>query len=356
MIRKDPRSSLPPGFRFHPTDEELILHYLRKKVSSSPVPLSIIADVDIYKSDPWDLPAKAPFGEKEWYFFSPRDRKYPNGARPNRAAASGYWKATGTDKLIAVPNREGFNENIGIKKALVFYTGKPPKGVKTNWIMHEYRLAESITPKRLTHARNGGQVNNLGDLNLKSKEYSMRLDDWVLCRIYKKSHASLSSAEVASATSDDQEHEENGNEPFVVSEPLLPNDQTLKRQKSSFSNLLDATDFTFLTNFLNGTPENRTESDFSLMFGDFANPDIYGNRYLDHKLPKLSSPTSETKVIGNKRERLDYSEEMINTSKKMINNFSYNNSMDHLDHSMVQQSSFLNQEFLMSPPHLHYQG
>ncbi|KAF8049098.1 hypothetical protein N665_2294s0005 [Sinapis alba] len=349
MISKDPRSSLPPGFRFHPTDEELILHYLRKKVSSLPVPLSIIADVDIYKSDPWDLPAKAPFGEKEWYFFSPRDRKYPNGARPNRAAASGYWKATGTDKLIAVPNGEGFHENIGIKKALVFYTGKPPKGVKTNWIMHEYRLAESLSPKRVAHARNSSQVNNLGDMNLKSKEYSMRLDDWVLCRIYKKSHASLSSAEVASATSEDQEHEENDNETFL---PNLANDQTLKRQKSSFSNLLEATDFTFLTNFLNETPETRTESDFSFMFGDFSNPDIYGNRYLDHKLPKLSSPTSETRVVGNKRERVDYSEEMINTSKKMINNFSYNNSMDH---SMVQQSSYLNQEFLMSP-HLQYQG
>ncbi|KAG5416529.1 hypothetical protein IGI04_004096 [Brassica rapa subsp. trilocularis] len=349
MISKDPRSSLPPGFRFHPTDEELILHYLRKKVSSLPVPLSIIADVDIYKSDPWDLPAKAPFGEKEWYFFSPRDRKYPNGARPNRAAASGYWKATGTDKLIAVPNREGFNENIGIKKALVFYTGKPPKGVKTNWIMHEYRLAESLSPKRVAHARNGSQVNNLGDRTLKSTEYSMRLDDWVLCRIYKKSHASLSSPEVASATSEDQEHEENDNEPFVVSETLLPNlanDQTLKRQQSSFSNLLDATDLTFLTNFLNETPENRTESEFSFLFGDFSNPDIYGNRYLGHKLPQLSSPTSETRVIGNKRERVDYAEEMMNNSKK-INNFSYNNSIDHLDHSLIQQSSFLNQELLI---------
>lgn len=60
MISKDPRSSLPPGFRFHPTDEELILHYLRKKVSSLPVPLSVIADVDIYKSDPWDLPGNQP--------------------------------------------------------------------------------------------------------------------------------------------------------------------------------------------------------------------------------------------------------------------------------------------------------
>ncbi|CAA7041097.1 unnamed protein product [Microthlaspi erraticum] len=355
MTSKDPRSNLPPGFRFHPTDEELILHYLKKKVSSSHVPLSIIADVDIYKSDPWDLPAKAPFGEKEWYFFSPRDRKYPNGARPNRAAASGYWKATGTDKLIAVPNGEGFQQNIGIKKALVFYRGKPPKGVKTNWIMHEYRLAESLSPKRVDCSRTGcSQVNNL-----KSKEYSMRLDDWVLCRIYKKSHASLSSADVASATSN-QEHEENDNEPFVVSESLLPNlatdDQTLKRQKSSFSNLLDATDLTFLANFLNETPENRTETEFSFMFGNISNPDIYGNRYLDQKLPQLSSPTSETSMIGNKRERLDFAEETMNTSKKiMINNFSYNNSIDHLGHSMVQQSSFLNQEFLMSP-HLQHQG
>ncbi|CAH2055141.1 unnamed protein product [Thlaspi arvense] len=351
MISKDPRSTLPPGFRFHPTDEELILHYLRKKVSSSPVPLSIIADVDIYKFDPWDLPAKAPFGEKEWYFFSPRDRKYPNGARPNRAAASGYWKATGTDKLIAISNGEAFHENIGIKKALVFYRGKPPKGVKTNWIMHEYRLAESLSPKRVGRS-------SLGDRGLKSKEYSMRLDDWVLCRIYKKSHASLSSPDVASVTSE-QEHEENDNEPFVVSETLLPNlanDRTLKRQKSSFSNLLDATDLTFLTNFLNETPENRPESEFSFMFGNFSNPDICGNRYLDQKLPQLSSPASETSVIGNKRERLDFAEETMNTSKTMINNFSYNNSIDHLDHSMVQQSSFLNQDILMSRPHLQYQG
>jgi hypothetical protein len=53
---KNPQSPLPPGFRFHPTDEELILHYLIKKVASTPLPVSIIAEVDIYKSDPWDLP------------------------------------------------------------------------------------------------------------------------------------------------------------------------------------------------------------------------------------------------------------------------------------------------------------
>ena len=75
------------------------------------------------------------YGEKEWYFFSPRDRKYPNGSRPNRAAGTGYWKATGADKPIGKP------KTLGIKKALVFYAGKAPKGIKTNWIMHEYRLA-----------------------------------------------------------------------------------------------------------------------------------------------------------------------------------------------------------------------
>lgn len=75
------------------------------------------------------------YGEKEWYFFSPRDRKYPNGSRPNRAAGTGYWKATGADKPIGKP------KPLGIKKALVFYAGKAPKGIKTNWIMHEYRLA-----------------------------------------------------------------------------------------------------------------------------------------------------------------------------------------------------------------------
>ncbi|CAL9749697.1 unnamed protein product [Musa acuminata subsp. burmannicoides] len=164
-------ASLPPGFRFHPTDEELILHYLRNRASASPCPVPIIAEVDIYKYDPWDLPAKAAYGDREWYFFSPRDRKYPNGFRPNRAAASGYWKATGTDKPIHATHG---NESVGVKKALVFYRGRPPKGVTTNWIMHEYRLAEA-------HASNSYRP-------VKPSDSSMRLDDWVLCRIYKKNN------------------------------------------------------------------------------------------------------------------------------------------------------------------------
>lgn len=99
---------------------------------------------------------KAIFGEREWYFFSPRDRKYPNGARPNRAAASGYWKATGTDKPIHTA--VGGVRKIGVKKALVFYKGRAPKGVKTNWIMHEYRLAEGVCASAHAHRKGSLRV------------------------------------------------------------------------------------------------------------------------------------------------------------------------------------------------------
>ncbi|CAM6041147.1 unnamed protein product [Sphagnum compactum] len=170
---------LPPGFRFHPTDEELVLHYLWRKVESEVFTIPVIAEVDLYKFDPWELPGKAIFGEREWYFFSPRDRKYPNGVRPNRAAASGYWKATGTDKPIHTSNVNNNNmqqgpgqqqlREIGVKKSLVFYEGRPPKGMKTNWIMHEYRLLHGVCPASHNH--------KLG---------SLRLDNWVLCRIYCK--------------------------------------------------------------------------------------------------------------------------------------------------------------------------
>ncbi|KAK2438857.1 NAC domain-containing protein [Trifolium repens] len=152
---------LPPGFRFHPTDDELVNHYLCRKCASLPISVPIIKEIDLYKFDPWHLPEMALYGEKEWYFFSPRDRKYPNGSRPNRAAGTGYWKATGADKPIGKP------KPLGIKKALVFYAGKAPKGVKTNWIMHEYRLANV-------------------DRTASKNNHNLRLDDWVLCRIYNK--------------------------------------------------------------------------------------------------------------------------------------------------------------------------
>jgi No apical meristem (NAM) protein len=58
MARRDAEAelNLPPGFRFHPTDEELVVHYLCPKVDGKTLPVLIIAEVDLYKFDPWDLP------------------------------------------------------------------------------------------------------------------------------------------------------------------------------------------------------------------------------------------------------------------------------------------------------------
>lgn len=48
--------NLPPGFRFHPTDEELITYYLGRKVSDVSFTSQAVAVVDLNKCEPWDLP------------------------------------------------------------------------------------------------------------------------------------------------------------------------------------------------------------------------------------------------------------------------------------------------------------
>lgn len=160
-----------PGFRFHPTDEELVGFYLKRKIQQRSIPIELIKQVDIYKYDPWDLPKLASNGEKEWYFYCPRDRKYRNSARPNRVTAAGFWKATGTDRPIY--SSDG-TKCIGLKKSLVFYRGRAAKGIKTDWMMHEFRLpstSESASPRKLS------------DKNLSLHE------SWAICRIFKKTNS-----------------------------------------------------------------------------------------------------------------------------------------------------------------------
>lgn len=82
---------------------------------------------------------KAKMGEEEWYFFCLREKRYSTGQRTNRATLSGYWKATGKDKEIYSSKSKG-KSLVGMRKTLVFYQGRAPKGVKSNWVMHEFRL------------------------------------------------------------------------------------------------------------------------------------------------------------------------------------------------------------------------
>lgn len=103
---------------------------------------SVIADIELYKHEPWELPGLASTGaaggDGEWYFFNPPDKKYPRGQRTNRATRSGYWKPTGKDRKV-LHNKDA----IGTKKTLVFYQGRAPSGERTDWVMHEYQLTSN---------------------------------------------------------------------------------------------------------------------------------------------------------------------------------------------------------------------
>ncbi|XP_076899492.1 NAC domain containing protein 50-like [Bidens hawaiensis] len=161
MTVAPPVTSLAPGFRFHPTDEELVRYYLRRKVCRKPFRFEAVSELDVYKSEPWELADYSSLKTRdlEWYFFSPVDRKYCNGSRLNRATGSGYWKATGKDRCVRHKS-----ETIGMKKTLVFHSGRAPDGKRTNWVMHEYRLAD----QELVRA-------------------GISQDTFVLCRIFQKS-------------------------------------------------------------------------------------------------------------------------------------------------------------------------
>ncbi|KAF8394102.1 hypothetical protein HHK36_020307 [Tetracentron sinense] len=173
------QSRVPPGFRFHPTEEELLHYYLRKKVADQVIDLDLIQNVDLNKLEPWDIQGSNP--QNEWYFFSHNDKKYPTGTRTNRATEAGFWKATGRDKVIYNSVRQ-----IGMRKTLVFYTGRAPHGHKSDWIMYEYRLD-----------------NNDANTSI-SMEDTTYEDGWVVCRLFKKKkhQKNLDSAKNSLTTTD----------------------------------------------------------------------------------------------------------------------------------------------------------
>ncbi|KAG1369712.1 NAC domain-containing protein 90 [Cocos nucifera] len=149
-------TDLPPGFRFYPTEEELLNFYLGNKLENTRQDMErVIPIVDVYSYDPVQLPPMS--GEasirdpEQWFFFCPRQEREAQGGKPARTTPSGYWKATGSPSYVFSSQ----NQRIGVKKTMVFYTGRAPTGTKTQWKMNEYKTLEeassstSTTPPRL---------------------------------------------------------------------------------------------------------------------------------------------------------------------------------------------------------------
>ncbi|KAL2474079.1 NAC domain-containing protein [Forsythia ovata] len=150
---------LGDSYLFRPSDARLIGYYLIRKIKNERMRRSKIKIVaNIYDLNPEKL--SADYGEnpeKQWLFFTPRDRKYENEKIQNRVAVDGFWKVTGADETIR------WNaETCGFRKTLQFYKGS---GDKTSWIMHELRVNNPLP-----------QQQGVAD--------DTKLDDWAVCKIY----------------------------------------------------------------------------------------------------------------------------------------------------------------------------
>ncbi|KAK4414110.1 NAC domain-containing protein 83 [Sesamum alatum] len=169
-VGEDAGSKLPPGFRFQPTDEEIVFQYLARKTFSHPLPALLIPEIDVSSFDPWEIPGNS---DREKYFFSNKEGNGRGnyGGRISRGTCSGHWKATGSTRRIICSKRMPI---VGIRKSLVFYKGKNPRACRTDWIMHEYFIALS------------GNI----DCDMQQKKnYQgslVRIGNWSLCRVFLK--------------------------------------------------------------------------------------------------------------------------------------------------------------------------
>ncbi|KAM5555831.1 hypothetical protein ABKV19_023643 [Rosa sericea] len=135
--------SVPVGYRFHPTEEELVNHYLKKKIhgGNDAEINQIIPEIDLCKYEPAELPAllgtETEAQDMEWFFFTRKAYKYKKSSRSKRSTNKGYWKITGPERGIKARRSKAV---IAKKRTLTFYQGRVPKSKKTSWVIHEYYL------------------------------------------------------------------------------------------------------------------------------------------------------------------------------------------------------------------------
>ncbi|CAE6075374.1 unnamed protein product [Arabidopsis arenosa] len=139
---------LPPGFKFVPSDEQIIFCYLKPYLDGNKnvlldVPIHL---VNIYESNPQQLSVEFDKGnDKEWFIITERNkvdqglsqtkRVGNGGIRQKRGdTKGGYWHATVGAQEINV------GDIVGYKTAFAYYVREQSADVKTDWLMLEYSL------------------------------------------------------------------------------------------------------------------------------------------------------------------------------------------------------------------------
>ncbi|KAM1470446.1 hypothetical protein ACFX11_041166 [Malus domestica] len=131
---------LQVGYRFHPTKEELISHYLKLKLRGMDSLVSdAIREINICNYEPWELPEISLIkSDDEWYFYNRPIYKKNSRNEVERATATGFWKSTGKEKIV----KDRDNKIIGKKRILTFRQGRGRNAPITNWVMHEFSISQ----------------------------------------------------------------------------------------------------------------------------------------------------------------------------------------------------------------------
>jgi hypothetical protein len=140
---------MPVGYRFQPTDDELVGFYLLKKVRGEELGWDGIGELDIYgEKAPWQF-----CGDQEKLYVFTRLKYLSKNRVARTAGCGGVWHENSSDKIY-----DDQGDVIGARKLFSFMVKEGSCRKKSNWIMHEFSFA--------------------GELERKT--------DWVLCTIQKK--------------------------------------------------------------------------------------------------------------------------------------------------------------------------
>ncbi|XP_056170503.1 NAC domain-containing protein JA2-like [Syzygium oleosum] len=127
--------TLPIGYRFSPSDEQLFFYYLAHRVRGDLSFSGFIPKFDVYEKEPWKFFDEN--ADRSLYVFTKIKMKK---SRAERTAGSGFWKGVKTTDIEdhqgnIVGHKKHFN--FKVKDGSSFERENAAKG---SWIMHEYSM------------------------------------------------------------------------------------------------------------------------------------------------------------------------------------------------------------------------